>query len=313
MLTIIIFTNNRDKYLSQLMNDILSVKTNIQIYIINYSESNRKQLSLKKKKLQKNIKIIFDPRSKQFSKKLYKYIQFVKTKYVWFISDDDRIDSNYIKSLLNFLKTSNQSGFTLNHTTFRNEDNIIKEKIYNIKNRKISLNNEIHQLGLISSQIFNIKKFNKIKKDLDTTILLNNDYPHIYIALMLNKKFNDWNKVENKIVLFRYGNLTSYKDKNKILTRLDNEFKGYLDPLKKLYKKEVYKILYNKIFFKNIVSWILLSIEQHGKTQTLKIIEKNRDIIPVTFSTLLVKKLIFLIPIKILILIKKIKRIINKY
>ena len=236
MLTIIIFTNNRDKYLSQLMNDILSVKTNIQIYIINYSESNRKQLLIKKK-LQKNIKIIFDPRSKQFSKKLYKYIQFVKTKYVWFISDDDRIDSNYIKSLLNFLKTSNQSGFTLNHTTFRNEDNIIKEKIYNIKNRKISLNNEIHQLGLISSQIFNIKKFNKIKKDLDTTILLNNDYPHIYIALMLHKKFNDWNKVENKIVLFRYGNLTSYKDKNKILTRLDNEFKGYLYPLKKLYKK----------------------------------------------------------------------------
>jgi hypothetical protein len=312
MLTIIIFTNNRDKYLSQLMNDILSVKTNIQIYIINYSESNRKQLLIKKK-LQKNIKIIFDPRSKQFSKKLYKYIQFVKTKYVWFISDDDRIDSNYIKSLLNFLKTSNQSGFTLNHTTFRNEDNIIKEKIYNIKNRKISLNNEIHQLGLISSQIFNIKKFNKIKKDLDTTILLNNDYPHIYIALMLHKKFNDWNKVENKIVLFRYGNLTSYKDKNKILTRLDNEFKGYLDPLKKLYKKEVYKILYNKIFFKNIISWILLSVEQNGKALTFKIIEKNRDIIPITFSTLLVKKLIFLIPIKILILIKKIKRIINKY
>jgi hypothetical protein len=312
MLTIIIFTNNRDKYLSQLMNDILSVKTNIQIYIINYSESNRKQLLIKKK-LQKNIKIIFDPRSKQFSKKLYKYIQFVKTKYVWFISDDDRIDSNYIKSLLNFLKTSNQSGFTLNHTTFRNEDNIIKEKIYNIKNRKISLNNEIHQLGLISSQIFNIKKFNKIKKDLDTTILLNNDYPHIYIALMLHKKFNDWNKVENKIVLFRCGNLTSYKDKNKILTRLDNEFKGYLDPLKKLYKKEVYKILYNKIFFKNIISWILLSVEQNGKALTFKIIEKNRDIIPITFSTLLVKKLIFLIPIKILILIKKIKRIINKY
>jgi hypothetical protein len=130
---------------------------------------------------------------------------------------------------------------------------------------------------------------------------------------MLNKKFNDWNKIENKIVYFRYGNLTSYKDKNKILTRLDNEFRGYLDPLKRIYKKEVYKILYNKIFFKNIVSWILLSIEQHGKTQTLKIIEKNRDIIPVTFSTLLVKKLIFLIPIKILILIKKIKRIINKY
>lgn len=312
MLTIIIFTNNRDKYLSQLMNDILSVKTNIQIYIINYSESNRKQLLLKKK-IQKNIKIIFDPQSKQFSKKLYKYIQFVKTKYVWFISDDDRIDSNYIKSLLNFLKTSDQSGFTLNHTIFRNEDNIIKEQFYNIKNRKISLNNEIHQLGLISTQIFNIKKFNKIKKDLDTTILLNNDYPHIYIALMLNKKFNDWNKIENKIVYFRYGNLTSYNDKNKILTRLDNEFRGYLDPLKKIYKKKVYKILYNKIFFKNILSWILLSIEQNGKTQTLKIIEKNRDIIPITFSTLLVKKLIFIIPIKILILIKRIKRIIIKY
>lgn len=150
----------------------------------------------------------------------------------------------------------------------------MREKIYEIKKIRIKLIKEIHKLGLISSQIFNIEKFNRIKKDLNKNLLFNNGYPHVYIALLLNKKFNDWCQIKNKIVYVRYGNLSTYSDNNKILDRLDYEFRGYLEPLKKIYNDKIYNKFYKKIFFKNIISWILFSLEKNGKFKTFQILKK---------------------------------------
>jgi hypothetical protein len=310
MLTIIIFTNSNYVYLFSLLKDILNEKINI--LIVDYGKNpNRKNKYFLNKK---NIKLIFDKTSLNFGSRYYKYIKLVKTKYVWFVGDDDRLEKQNIKNLIKFLKIKEISGCTLSYKVFEKDSQIINER--NARERKkikatnIKILNDIHNLGMLSAQIINIDCFKKIEKSLNKKILLEYGYPHVYIVLKIIEKFSDWQKIENIIVYYRsIKKKVNIKD---ILYRLDIEFKGYGLPMKEIYDDYLYKKLFKKVFVQNIISWILFSLEYAGGKKTLKILEKNKSLYLNITSILLIKILILLIPIKLILFIKKTKNLFLK-
>jgi len=158
---------------------------------------------------------------------------------------------------------------------------------------------------MLSTQIININFFKKIENSLDKKILLKYGYPHVYIILKIIQKFNDWQKISNTIVYYRLSK-KKLSSKN-ILKRLDMEFKGYLLPVKEMYGNYLYKRIFLKIFYKNIISWILLSIQCAGKVRTIKILNNNNSISINIIFIFLVKVLILLMPIKLIIVLKIIK------
>jgi hypothetical protein len=100
-------------------------------------------------------------------------------------------------------------------------------------------------------------------------------------------------------------------DHKEILKRLNQEFKGYLIPLKQAYYSDIYKKLFRKIFIKNILSWILFSIEICGKRNTYKILKNNNKLSPFILSIFIIKILVLMSPQAVINSIKKIKRIFN--
>lgn len=308
MLTIIIFTNSNYVYLFSLLKDILNEKINI--HIVDYGKNpNRKNKYFLNKK---NIKLIFDKTSLNFGSRYYKYIKLVKTKYVWFVGDDDRLEKQNIKNLIRFLKIKKISGCTLSYKVFEKDSQIINERSARerkkIKATNIKILKDIHNLGMLSAQIINVDCFKKIEKSLNKKILLEYGYPHVYIVLKIIEKFSDWQKIENIIVYYRsIKKKINIKD---ILYRLDIEFKGYGLPMKEIYDDYLYKKLFKKVFVQNIISWILFSLEYAGEKKTLKILEKNKSIYLNITSIFLIKILILLIPIKLILFIKKTKKLI---
>ena len=307
MLTIIIFTNSNYIYLSSLLKDILHTKINI--WIVDYG-NNPNKIKINRLK-RKNIKLIFDSKTVSFGERYYKYIKLVKTKYVWFVGDNDRLINVDLKRIIKFIKVKKSSGFTLSYKVFEEDNQInnkteLKKLTKKIESTNLEMLDDIHNLGMLSTQIININCFKKIENTLDKKILLKYGYPHVYIILKIIRKFNDWQKIRNTIVYYRLSKKKlSAKD---ILERLDMEFKGYLLPAKEMYENYSYKKIFEKIFYRNIVSWILLSIQYAGKLRTFKILNNNNSISPNSMLIFLVKMLILLIPIKLVIILKKIKK-----
>jgi hypothetical protein len=307
MLTIIILTNSNYDYLSRLLKDVLNEKINI--WVVDYGKNlNKIKINFLKKK---NIKLISDKKKVSFGSRYYKYIKLVKTKYAWFVGDDDRLKKIDLKNLIKFIKINRSSGFTLSYKVFEQDSEIdnnlkIKKLTKKIKSINFKILDDIHNLGMLSTQIINMDCFRKIEKNLNKKILLKYGYPHLYIILKIMQKFTDWQKIKNIIVYYR-----SNKKKissGAILKRLDIEFKGYLLPIKEIYCKNLYKKLFKKIFIKNIISWILFSIQYAGKKKTFKILNNNNNISPNSISIYFIKVVIFLIPTRLLTFFKIIKK-----
>jgi hypothetical protein len=307
MLTIIILTNSNYDYLLPLLKDILNEKINI--WVVDYGKNlNKIKINFFKKK---NIKLISDKNKVSFGSRYYKYIKLVKTKYVWFVGDDDRLKKIDLKNLIRFIKIKRSSGFTLSYKVFEQDSEIdnnlkIKKLTKKIKSTNFKILDDIHNLGMLSTQIINMDCFRKIESNLNKKILLKYGYPHVYIILKIIQKFTDWQKIKNIIVYYR-----SNKKKissGDILKRLDIEFKGYLLPMKEIYCNHLYKKLFKKIFIKNIISWILFSIQYAGKKKTIKILNNNNNISPNSISIYFIKIFIFLIPTRLLIFFKIIKK-----
>jgi len=303
MLTIIIFSNSRYHYLFSLLQDLS--RSRVNICIVDFGKKKDKIQEYKKIK-KKNIKLIFNDKCSSFAQRFVKYLKSVKTKYVWFIGDDDRIESTYLDQLLIFLKNNNYSGLTLGHISF-DKDFLIKKKkqFKKIKSNNLNIFDEIHNLGMMSAQIINVKNFQEISKDLNKKILIKYGYPHLYIIIKMIEKFKNWQKLENKIVYYRFNNIN--KDKKSLLNRLNCEFNGYLLPLKETYDNDKIKNLYKKIFFNNIISWIILCITIVGRKETLKILIKNNKIVPFIFYIYFLQLIFLVLPIKIILILKKIK------
>jgi hypothetical protein len=307
MLTIIIFTKSNYAYLSSLLKDIWHTKINI--WIVDYG-NNPNKIKINRLK-RKNIKLIFDSKTVSFGERYYKYIKLVKTKYVWFVGDNDRLNKIDLKTIIKFIKIKKSSGFTLSYKVFEednqiNNKNKLKRATKKIESTKLEILDDIHNLGMLSTQIININCFKKIENTLNKKILLQYGYPHVYIILKIIRKFTDWQKIKNTIVYYRLNKKKlSSKD---ILKRLDIEFKGYFLPAKEMYKNYIYKKIYKKVFYNNIISWLLLSIQYAGKLRTFKIINSNNNLSSNNILIFFVKILILLIPIKLVIFLKKIKK-----
>jgi hypothetical protein len=96
-----------------------------------------------------------------------------------------------------------------------------------------------------------------------------------------------------------------------ILIRLKSEYAGYFIPLTLNYpnfSKDKLDKIYKKIFFKNIISWLFLSIKYCGKKVTFKNIKKYRNIIkePILIKITLI--FFYVCPIFILDFIKIFRR-----
>jgi hypothetical protein len=311
MLTIIILTEARYSYVLPLLNDILASKTDIKIWIVDYKSKNSKNLDklLKKKK----IKLIFDKKTKTFGDRFIKYLARVKTRYAWFIGDDDRIETNCLNNLLRFLKLNNSSGFTINHHSFSNNNEIIKNKKINNKiiTKSIYLEKDISEIGMLSTQIINSSNYRKISKSLDKKILTKYGYPQVYIILQLIKKFNDWKLILNKIVYYRCGNFnftTRY-----ITERISGELNGYTQPAKKIYgfNSSIYRSIFKRIFYLHITDWVGTASKIIKKERIKKIFENNIYLFPNFWHIKVTLFIIYKFPLKITFYILKIIRKIN--
>jgi len=324
MLTIIIFTNGRYTYVFSLLKDLLEAELNINYIIVDYKAKNQGQIIKNLIKLEKNkkkqnniklnlkknkkIKLIVDKNKISFSKRFLKYIKIVKSKYVWFIGDDDRIETSYLKKLFFHIKKNKNSGFTLNHHSFKKDQEIIKK--YNIKKKiiikKFNIEKDVSKIGMISTQIINTYNLKKIFKLLDKKTLLNNGYPQVYIIMKLVEKFNDWIYISNKIVFYRYGNF-NYEKKN-LIERLNFELAGYYQPAKKIYgiNSIIYKKIFVQIFFLYIISWVAVSLNKIKKQDIIKLIKKKNFLFPNLWHINFTLFIIYKFPNKICFYILKI-------
>jgi hypothetical protein len=310
ILTIIIFTSNRFTYLKELINDIdnNNYKLKIPVYVVPYNE-NITYIKNVKKILNKNYyKVFIENNNLSIHSKLFKYVKKANSKFFWWISDDDRIKVNCLRAIIEILKKNvNISGMTMGHESMRL---INKNKYYN-KNKKFFLREfniftHIHELGMNSTQICSTENYIESYKSIKRKEYYNVSYSYLNIIYKIIFKKDNWKWLENQSIIYRLANLDNISSAGS-LKRLDDEFKGYLVSLKN-FNRETYKILFKKIFYKNILSHIILNFEKNGKIATLKTIKNNFNLIPKTYYVLVIF-IFFFTPNFLIRFIKKLKNI----
>jgi len=312
MLTIIIFTSKRLEQFIGLINDINigNSKLNIPIIIVSYQEKIGNLRIIKKIAKDYNYKLYIEKKKLSVAEKLKKYSKKIKTKYFWWISDDDRITNNSINIINKVLKKNNNiSGITLANKSIHSIK--LNKKIYPYNKKKffledLDIKKKITELGMNSTQITSVKHYRNELKNFDKNEYHNTAYSYLNIIYKIIFKTNNWKYLNNKLVIYRVGNLDNV-NKNLALKRLDNEFKGYLIPLKKKYKKEHYNDFFREIFYKNIISHILLNFYINNRLKTFQIVLNNMELIPKKFNIIISIILIFTTPYFLLNFIKKIK------
>ena len=303
MLTIVIFTNYEGETLDKILNDLNKIHNTIliNIWLVNWGKTKH---SIKKNiKITKNKKIRFlRCELKNFGERYVKYLKKIKTKYAWFIGDDDRINYKNYHILENVIN-KNYSGITMNSSVIINKLNFKNNKNYKIENLQIE--KHIHLIGFTTSQIINVEMLKK-ESILNKNFKINL-YPQLYFILYLIIKKGNWKFLQLDLVKNRIKNFR-YLDKKNLLIRLNNEYRGYLIPLKKWIAKDsnTYRLCYKKLFFSNIVSWINLNIKINGKKKTYKIIIKNKALKVFSINVIIANFLLFIIPNKLLNLIRNI-------
>ena len=307
MITIIIFSSNRFNFFSQLIRDIKKCNSKIRspIILVSWNETKTNINKIKNITKENYFNYYIEKNDLSFGEKLKKYSKKVKTKFFWHIGDDDRIKYNSIKEINTILKKNSEdiSGFTLNY----DNEKKIKKNISNNGKKKCELKNfdiikDIHKLGLSSAQVYKTKEFVRFKNP--NKKYFNDAYYHVGILIYLLFSKKNWKYLDKKLLIYRYG-IINYK-RLSYLNRLDDEFKGYFEPIK-YYAKENYSSIFKTIFYTNIVSWIFLNIKMNGKIKTFQIILNNLNFFPLRIEYLLILFTIFILPLNFLSLFKKIK------
>lgn len=326
ILTILIFSGERLS-IKWLLNDLVKLnKFNIDICIVEWS-TNKKNLVKKnqiyktyKKKIE-SLKINYQKGSWEYKYK--KYINTFKSKYILLIGDDDRINVTKFKKIFKYLKF-NYSGITTSFKNFQNNEEIKKDDVFDLNEKKIrsfDLNCDLNKIGFTSCQIIKtnlIKKiFQKEKKNLTLT-----KFPQNFIILGIIRKFNNWKVLDIKCIYNHAGSIDIFKKNKKnllkyikISDRLKSEYLGYFLPLKNNFSdlnlKQILKI-YKNIFFKNIISWVFLSIKLIGKKNTYNNIKNVRQIFKEPFSVKVFLILIYLCPVIFLDFIRILRNLFKK-
>jgi hypothetical protein len=318
ILTILIFSGDRF-CVKDLLNDIVKLNNqNIDIVVVEWTEE--KKILIKKKQIYfsfikkiKNFSIFYKKGSWEF--KYLKFINKFNTKYILVIGDDDRINILNFKKIFKYLNLD-FSGITLSFQNFTNTHDLKEFKnLSSDKIRPFDIYTDLHKIGFISCQIIKTdlinKIFRKVKKSLLTTL-----FPQNFIILQIIKKFNNWKVLNLKCIHNHAGNIDSFLKRPKtILFRLKSEYEGYFFPLINNYsnfsEKNLSKI-YKQIFFKNIMSWLFLSLKYCGKKRTFNNIEKCREIINEPILIKITLFFFYICPIFVLNFIKVFRRIFVK-
>jgi len=277
-----------------------------QIILVSYNESKNNINKIKKITKENYFTHYIEKKNLSFSEKLKKYSKKVKTDFFWHLGDDDRVKYNSIKEINIILKSNSKdiSGFTLNYDYQKK----IKKNIYKNKRKKSDLKNfdiskDIHKLGMSSAQIFKTKEFIKFK--MPNKKYFNDAYYHVGIIIYLLLYKKNWKYLDKNLLIYRYG-IINHKRKIVYLNRLEDEFRGYFEPVK-YYSRKNYSSIFKTIFYTNIISWIFLNIKLNGKIKTFQIILKNLNYFPFHIEYLLILLLILILPLKLLSFLKKFK------
>jgi hypothetical protein len=75
------------------------------------------------------------------------------------------------------------------------------------------------------------------------------------------------------------------------------------------FNSKIYKKIFKIIFFKNILSWLILALEKIGKKKTQVIVNNNQALIPDSWLINFILYLIYITPVNIWSVLKKIKKI----
>ena len=321
ILTILIFSGNRLS-VKDLLGDIVKLNQliNIDIRIVEWSENSKilkekKKIYFNFKKKIKNFKVYYQKEYKKdnFEFKYLFYINKFSTKYITLIGDDDRINIKNFEKIFKHLN-SNFSGLTTSFKNYKNKKDLKKKDSYSIDTvRSFTLHKDIHRIGYISCHIIRSDLIKKIFKK-EKKYLLTSRFPQNFIILRIIKKFNNWKTSNLKCIYNNAGNIDFFiKKPEDTLVRLKSEYIGYLKPLIKNYsnlnKNEINKI-YIKIFFKNIISWLFLSLKFCGKKITFENIKEVRNIIKEPYLIKLVLIFMYICPIFLLNFLKILRRII---
>ena len=298
------------------MNDLIKFRDIIDKIII-FSFNDLTSEEYLKNKFKRNFKKVIIIKS-QNNLRLENRIQHLssfnshlidKSKYLWFMSDKDRIlikNCNSIKMLLK----KNINGLTMNT---RSLNKISKEKKISDKFIYFNLEKGIHKLGLISSQILKKGLFTKYSKKTELSAYYLSE---IILKIIINEK--KWFFCTKKII--GYTHLNKDININKLSLkyihyRVEQEIIFYIYKLHKILSISNYpdkeKII-QKAFFKNVISWLILLKKMEKKIIFSNKIKKlNKSIIRNKFIKFIIFLLIYT-PYFIINLLKEIKKFILK-
>ena len=314
ILTILIFSGDR-LCVKNLLDDVARLnKRNVDIKIVDWSK-NKKILNEKKNiyfhynKIIKNFNVYYQKGSFEF--KYLKFINRFNSKYILMIGDDDRINIVNFKKIFKYLSL-NFSGMTFSFQNYKNNEDFKEFKNLSSHSfRSFDIDNDLNRIGFISCQVVKTDLINKIFKD-EKKNLLTTQFPHNFIILKIIKKFNNWKVFDIKCIYNHAGNIDLFiKTPKNILMRLKSEYSGYFMPLTINYpnfsENKLDKI-YKKIFFKNIISWLFLSLKYCGKKVTFNNIKKYRNIIKEPMLIKITLFFFYICPVFILDFIKILRR-----
>ena len=317
ILTILIFSGDRIS-VGNLLNDIYKInQSNFNIRLVDWGD-NKKILKEKKKiyshfkKKLKNLKIYYHKDNWEI--RYFKFMKKFNSKYTILIGDDDRINIKNFPKILKYLNFD-FSGITVSFSNYRNNKDLKIKKIEPTHSIKpFDIYNDISLIGFVSCQIIRTsligQNFSSSKKS-----LLRSDFIQNFIILKIIKKFNNWKILNLKCIYRRMGDLDTFIKPEHYISRLKSEYSGYLIPLTKNFshlKSNKIKKIYKTIFFKNILSWLFLSIVNNGKKKTFKNISQLRKIIDEPFIVKLTLFAFYIFLIFLLNFLRIIRRVFIK-
>jgi len=320
ILTILIPSGDR-LHVKDLLDDLSKIDHKfLNIKVIDWTE-NKKILYEKKKiysyfkKKNNNLKIFFQKGTSKFKhdERITKFYNN-KSKYILFISDDDRICLQNFPKILKYLNF-NYSGLTLSFKNFKTYEDLKKNNLQKkILIKNFDIYKDINKIGFISCQIIKANLIHKVFKEEEKDLLISH-FPLNFIILKIIKDYQNWKIINLNCIFNRVGNLEYYNQNNdNYLIRLKSEYLGYFIPIKKNFEnlgshklKKIYKI----IFFKNIISWLFLSIQNCGKFKTYKKIKNFRNIIAEPLIVKFVLIIFYISPVFLLQFVKQLRKIIN--
>jgi len=264
-LSICIPTYNREKYLRELLDNILhqlkNIKnSNVEICISdNASTDNTQQMVLQYQKTYTNINYFRWNKNMGADNNYLKVVEIAHGAYCWLFGSDDMISNGGIAKILSEIKENhdiylvNNIVCDINMTPLKKPEIIkhsIKTKIFNFdtENKLLyylkSLNNSMGIFTYLSVIIVKKQQWNLIKFDIS---FIGTAYAHSYILLSMLKNNITLKYIDDYIVLYRGCN-DSFATQG-MVNRIKIDCDGYKILFNTVFHRKNYKIIncYKKI------------------------------------------------------------------